>query len=59
MWDSHRLENMRRMFEAQLRRELTPEEFRLLSLSEPLDSETGRTSETEPLKVVPKKAAAN
>lgn len=59
MWDSHRLENMRKMFEAQLRRSLTPEEFRLLSLSEPLnEGEPSRTPETE-LPKVPKKAAAS
>ncbi len=44
MRDFHHLENMRRMFEAQLRRSLTPEEFRMLSLSEPL---AGRESESE------------
>lgn len=59
MWDSGRLENLRRMFEAQLRRQLTPEEFRLLSLTEPLnDPKLGDTPEAE-LPKEPKKAAAS
>ncbi len=59
MWDSGRLENLRRMFEAQLRRQLTPEEFRLLSLTEPLnDPKPGATRESE-LPKVPKKATAS
>ncbi len=55
MRNSHRLENMRRMFEAQLRRSLTSEEFRMLSLSEP---PAGRESEPE-LPKLPKKPAAS
>lgn len=59
MWDSGRLENLRRMFEAQLRRPLTPEEVRFLSLTEPLNEpKLGGTPEAE-LPKAPNKATAS
>ncbi len=59
MSDSGRIETLRRMFEAQLRRQLTPEEFRLLSLTEPLNKlKVDSTPEAE-LPKVPKKAAVS